>query len=802
LTSRAYHIAFEKGIGMKILMGIAARAGVSIKNHMSPIEAEEEQRLRGAVDRLKEEFLEDPEKAMHVEVPEVPAEEEPPVMMPGEVVEPAPVVQEAPPKEAPPAAEAEEKEREEKREKPTVPPPQEKEKAVLEEKIKEKSATRKKKRIREEGKPMDSAEILEELKGRFLSDAMKGLVTPGRRPVRPRAGRGRRISRGPSRRSSKPLQAPAQADREVEVQLPVTVKDLSKAIGIKANMIQKRLMEDGAMLKLNDPLSEDLIELVAMEFDRQVQVRKPKDVEDLVQAKVEATGKEENLIPRAPVVTFLGHVDHGKTSLLDRIRKTKVAEGEAGGITQHMSAYRLEHQGKPVTFLDTPGHEAFTDMRARGAQVTDIVVLVVAADDGVMPQTEEAINHARAAEVPIIVALNKVDKPDANPMRAKQQLAGLGLNPEEWGGDTVVVETSAVTGQGLSELLEMLNLVAELQDFKADPTLPAQGTVLEANVHEGRGPLATVIITQGTLHIGDVMLAGSTFGRVRALYDDRGRSVETGAPSEPLEIAGFNELPGTGDRLVVMDEEVSARAVAEERERRDRSTTVRKHVTLDNLFTRLEEGEVKEVRLVLKADGQGSLAALQEQLLGLSTPEVKVRILHAGVGGINESDVLLAHASDAIIAGFHVVPSEKARLLGRDQGVDIRLFNVIYQLIDDVRSALEGTLEPEKVEEVKGHVEVRQVFRISRIGNIAGCFVRDGRIERNDKIRLIRNDVVVLDEARIDSLKRHKDDVKEVKEGFECGIKIAGYDDVKVGDVIESFVIKLVPRKLSLSEQG
>jgi translation initiation factor IF-2 len=419
-----------------------------------------------------------------------------------------------------------------------------------------------------------------------------------------------------------------------------------------------------------------------------------------------------------------------------------------------------------------------------------------------MPQTEEAVNHARAAGVPIVVALNKIDKPDANGMRAKQQLSALGLTPEEWGGDTVVVETSAIQGKGISELLEMLTLVADLQDLKADPTMPARGTVLEAQVHEGRGVIATGLIRAGTLRIGDSILVGQTSGRVKALYDDTGRPLNEAGPSMPVLISGLSGMPSAGARLIVMEGDTSARQIAEERALRGRVTTVREHVTLENLFSRLEEGEIAELPLILKADGQGSLLALQEQLENLSTPEVRVRILHAAVGGINKSDVLLAHASDAITVGFHVVPSDKARILAREKAVDIRLFNVIYKVLDDIRSALEGTLEPEEVEEVKGHLEVRQVFRISRTGNIAGCYVKDGIIERADILRLIRDDMVIYEGGRIDSLRRHKDDVREVKEGFECGVKIQGYEDVKVGDIIEAYVINLVPRKLSTVDNG
>jgi translation initiation factor IF-2 len=462
-----------------------------------------------------------------------------------------------------------------------------------------------------------------------------------------------------------------------------------------------------------------------------------------------------------------------------------------------MAASRVTFGEKTIVFLDTPGHKAFTDMRARGAQVTDIVVLVVAADDGVMPQTEEAISHARAAEVPIIVAMNKVDKPDSKPERVMQQLAAKGLNWDKWGGDTVIVKTSAITKEGIPELIEMINLVAEMEDLKADPTVPARGTILEAVRSEGRGVVATLLLTAGTLRRGDVILAGKTFGHVRALYDDKARPVEEGLPSMPLQVTGLSDLPEAGDQILVLPDEASARQVAEERARRDRVMTVREQVTLENLFERIEAGRINEVPFILKVDAQGSLIAMQEQMLGLSTAEVKVQILHSGVGGINESDVLLALASNAIIVGFHVVPTERARILAQEKGVDIRLFNIIYQVLDDIRAALEGTLEPDKVEAVKAHVEIRQVFRIPRVGAIAGCFVKDGTIERSHYVRLIRDDVVVYDHAKLESLKRFKEDVREVGEGFECGLRVAGYDDYKVGDVVESYVVNLVPRKLS-----
>ena len=497
-------------------------------------------------------------------------------------------------------------------------------------------------------------------------------------------------------------------------------------------------------------------------------------------------------------MTFLGHVDHGKTSLLDRIRKTDVAVHEHGGITQHIGAYRVTLGGKTVVFLDTPGHEAFTSMRARGANVTDIAVLVVAADDGVMPQTEEAIDHAKAANVPMVVAINECDKPEANPVRVRQELSKLGLQPEEWGGDTVCVDVSAVTGKGVDDLMEMLTLVAELRELKANPAKAASGIVLDAQMSGSRGPVATVLVREGTLRIGDVMVCGAAFGRVKALYDDRGRSLREAGPSSPVAVSGLNTLPEAGDRLMVLSDLQKARAIAEERQIRAREAAVtqREHVSLENLFASIEAGHVQELMLIIKGDVRGTLEAVNKVLAGISAPGIKVRVLRASVGGITTSDVLLADASDAIIIGMNVVADPVARALAEQKRVSIHTYNVIYRVKEEIEKALVGMLKPEEREVVTGHAEVRQVFRISRLGAIAGCYVRDGTIARNHRVRLLRDSAIIHD-GRIASLRRVKDDVREVREGFECGIHLESYDDVKVGDLIEAYQIEKIAPTLT-----
>jgi translation initiation factor IF-2 len=483
--------------------------------------------------------------------------------------------------------------------------------------------------------------------------------------------------------------------------------------------------------------------------------------------------------------------------LLDSIRKTDIVSFEAGGITQHIGAYRIETNGKSVVFLDTPGHAAFTAMRARGANVTDLVVLVVAADDGVMPQTEEAINHARAANVPIVVALNKVDKPEANVLKVKQQLASLDLNPEDWGGKVQMIETSVVTKQGLDALLGGLLLEAEILELKAVFNKPARGIVLEAHVHEGRGVIASLLVREGTLKHGDIVLCGQTYGRVRAIYNDHGKEIKEAGPSTPVAISGLSTCPEAGDKFFSIKDIQKAREIASKRERKMREVALsnRQHVTLDNLYMKIEEGRVKEIKIIIKADFKGSVEVLKKSLEEISTKEVRTRILHSGVGGITETDVLLADASDAVVIGFHVVPEDKAKVLAESCGVDIRLYKIIYDATNDIKAALEGLLEPDKVEQILGSVEVRKLFKVSKIGNIAGCYVKSGKILRNSLIRLIRDSVVLYD-GKIATLRVVKDDAKEVRAGFECGIRIAGFDDIKVDDVIESYEIQHIARKL------
>jgi translation initiation factor IF-2 len=590
---------------------------------------------------------------------------------------------------------------------------------------------------------------------------------------------------------------PKEKESKVAVELPATIKDVSAALGVKAgDIISKLLIGHNIFATINQGLDGELIELLGIEYGVEIELKQAKEDEDEFSLE-ETVDREEDFATRAPIVTFLGHVDHGKTSLLDSIRKTDKASCEAGGITQHIGAYRVETNGKSVVFLDTPGHEAFTAMRARGANVTDLVVLVVAADDGVMPQTEEAINHARAANVPILVAINKVDKPEANVQKVKQQLASLELNPEEWGGKVQMIETSVVTKIGLDTLLDGLLLEAEILELKAVSKKPARGIVLEAHVHEGRGIIANLLVREGTLKRGDIVLCGQTYGRVRAIYNDHGKEIKEAEPSTPVAISGLSTCPEAGDKFYSIKDIQKAREIASKRERKMREVALsgRQHVTLDNLYKKIEDGQVKEIKVILKADFKGSVEVLKKSLEDISTKEVRTRILHSGVGGITETDILLADASDAIVIGFHVVPEDKAKILAESCGVDVRLYKIIYDATNDIKAALEGLLEPDKIEETLGSVEVRKLFKVSKIGNIAGCYVKSGKILRNSQIRLIRDSVVLYD-GKIATLRVVKDDAKEVRAGFECGLRIAGFDDIKVDDIIESYEIKHIARTL------
>ena len=575
----------------------------------------------------------------------------------------------------------------------------------------------------------------------------------------------------------------------------MTVADISKKIYREPAEIIKKLFLLGIVATLNQSLGKETIELLAEEYGIATEEKVQVDVSDL-DVYFEQESAEENLTSRPPVVTIMGHVDHGKTTLLDSLRNTKVSLGEAGGITQHIGAYQVDVDGKIITFLDTPGHAAFTTMRARGADVTDITIIVVAADDGVMPQTVEAINHAKAAEVPIIVAVNKVDKPDANPERVMQELTEYGLVPESWGGDTIFVEISAKFGQNLDELLEMVLLVAEVEDLKADPTRLALGSVIEARLDKSKGPIATLLVQQGTLNVGDPIVVGNTYGRVRVMVNENGRRVKHAGPSAPVEITGLNNAPQAGDQFVVFEDEKTARTAGETREKKamaeQRSVTNR--VTIDNLFSSLQEGELKDVNVIIKADVQGSAEALSSSLQKIDVEGVRVKMIHTAVGAINESDVTLAAASNAIIIGFNVRPTPQAKVQADQEQVDIRLHRIIYNAIDEIETAMKGLLDPEYEEKVTGQAVVRETFKVSKVGTIAGGFVTDGYITRSSSIRLIRDNIVIF-EGELASLKRFKDDAKEVKKGFECGFMIKDYNEVQVDDVIEAYEMVEIKRK-------
>ncbi|ABV62248.1 MULTISPECIES: translation initiation factor IF-2 [Bacillus] len=593
---------------------------------------------------------------------------------------------------------------------------------------------------------------------------------------------------------ARPVKPKKELPEKIEFTNSMTVGQLAEELGKETAEIIKKLMMLGVMATINQELDKDTVELIASEYG--VPVEEVIILEETELEKYEVEDKEEDMQVRPPVVTIMGHVDHGKTTLLDSIRKTKVVEGEAGGITQHIGAYQIEENGKKITFLDTPGHAAFTTMRARGAEVTDTTILVVAADDGVMPQTVEAINHAKAAEVPIIVAVNKIDKPTANPDRVMQELTEHGLVPEAWGGETIFVPLSAKTGEGIDELIEMILLVSEVGELKANPNRAAKGTVIEAELDKGRGSVATLLVQTGTLHVGDPIVVGNTFGRVRAMVNDIGRRVKTAGPSTPVEITGLNDVPNAGDQFLVFKDEKTARQVGEARASKqlDEQRSDKAKLSLDDLFEQIKQGEVKDINLIVKADVQGSAEALTAALQKIEVEGVKVKIIHTGVGAITESDIILASASNAIVIGFNVRPDGNAKSTAETENVDIRLHRIIYKVIDEIEAAMKGMLDPEYEEKVIGQVEVRQTFKVSKIGTIAGGYVTEGTITRDSGIRLIRDGVVIF-EGEVDVLKRFKDDVKEVSQGYECGITIKKYNDIREGDVMESFVMQEIERK-------
>ena len=580
---------------------------------------------------------------------------------------------------------------------------------------------------------------------------------------------------------------------KITYQEGITVGELAEKLNVESAGIIKKLFLLGIMANINQSLDEETLELIADDYGVEIEKEVVVDEEDLSIYFDDETD-DSDAIERPAVVTIMGHVDHGKTTLLDSIRNTKVTEGEAGGITQHIGAYQIENSGKKITFLDTPGHAAFTTMRARGAQVTDITILVVAADDGVMPQTIEAINHAKEAEVPTIVAVNKIDKPTANPDRVMQELTEYGLIPEDWGGDTIFVPLSALSGDGIDDLLEMIGLVAEVQELKANPNKQAVGTVIEAELDKSRGPAASLLVQNGTLNVGDAIVVGNTYGRIRAMVNDLGKRIKSAGPSTPVEITGINDVPLAGDRFVVFGDEKQARRIGEARHEASviQQRQESKNVSLDNLFEQMKQGEMKDLNVIIKGDVQGSVEALAASLMKIDVEGVNVRIIHTAVGAINESDVTLANASNGIIIGFNVRPDAGAKRAAEAENVDMRLHRVIYNVIEEIESAMKGLLDPEFEEQVIGQAEVRQTFKVSKVGTIAGSYVTEGKITRNAGVRVIR-DGIVLFEGELDTLKRFKDD-KEVAQGYECGITIEKYNDLKEGDIIEAFEMVEIQR--------
>ncbi|RMG73654.1 MAG: translation initiation factor IF-2 [Nitrospirae bacterium] len=690
-------------------------------------------------------------------------------------------------------------EKKEKREKPRIPEkPVEEAKKQAEQFIKAEDIEDEDITLPDRFKKDLSGQKVEKLKSKSLQRAFQSIrkIEPKRVDFKShkKKGKGKREEK---KEEVKQASTAVPRKKAVKITEGTTVKEFAELIGVKVTDIIKKFMELGALVNINQPVDMDAAILVADSYG--IKVEAASREEDSLEIQ-EVEDRPEDLKPRAPVVTVMGHVDHGKTSLLDAIRQTRVIETEAGGITQHIGAYKVSVKGKEIVFLDTPGHEAFTTMRARGAQVTDIVVLVVAADDGVMPQTVEAINHAKAAGVPIIVAVNKIDKPEANPQKVRNELAEHDIIPEEWGGKNIFVDISAKKHIGIDDLLEMIILQAEIMELKANPNRPARGVIIESRLDRGRGPVATVLVQNGTLRVGDPFVTELTYGKVRALIDEHGKRIKEATPSTPIEVIGFEEVPQAGDHFVVVENERRAKEIAHARQHKARLAELarQKKVRLDDIYRQIQEGEIKMLNVIIKGDVQGSVEAMKGALEKIKHPEVQVKVIHTGVGGINESDVMLAAASNAIIIGFNVRPEPKASQAAEREGIDIRLYRVIYEAIEDVKKALEGLLEPELVEKVIGRAEVRATFPVSRLGTIAGCYVLEGVIQRaSDGIRVIRDNIVIY-EGKIASLKRFKEDVREVQAGYECGILIENFNDIKVGDILENFVIEKVAQKLGV----
>ena len=815
--TKVHDIAKELNVTSKDIIEKLASVGVEVKSHQSVLETEQlgmvldiytqlhdmgDAKLVKPVKEVKEEKAEVKEEKKEEKKPEQKPE-------PKEEKQPAPK-----PKAEKPA------ERKPEKKETAKPAPAAEKKPVKENKKPENKPVKKKKE--EPARPAETIEQIEQTENAFVVEAktdvryvdtrtstadlekietterLESMVDDNMNKLEGGRSKKKKKNKNREKQMQQETKRPAPGSEEkapeiVEIPEEITVGELAQRLDKSAAEIVKKLLMLGIMATITQTIDYDTAALIAEEMGIEVKKEVVLTKEDILFSEEE--DRPEDLVPRPPVVVVMGHVDHGKTSLLDAIRNTSVISTEAGGITQHIGAYSVRLNDRDITFLDTPGHEAFTTMRARGAQVTDVAILVVAADDGIMPQTIEAINHARAAGVTIVVAINKIDKENANVERVKQMLVEQELIPEEWGGDTVCVEISAKKNINIDGLLEMVLLIADMKELKANPNKPAKGTVIEAQIDKGRGPVATVLVQEGTLNVGDIVIAGTAVGHVRAMVNDKGRRVKTAGPSTPVEILGLSEAPSGGDNFRVVKDEKLARDVAEARRREQKenqfNSTVK--VSLDNLFSQIDEGNMKELDVIIKADVQGSVEAVRQSLEKLSNDEVRVRAIHGGVGAINESDVMLANASNAIIVGFNVRPDAGAVSAAERQEVDIRLYRVIYQAIEEIEAAMKGMLDPEYKEVVIGHAEVRQTFKVSGIGTIAGAYVTDGKITRNAQIRIVR-DGIVVHEGEIDSLRRFKDDVKEVAESFECGIGIEKFNDIKDGDVLECFVMEEIKR--------
>jgi translation initiation factor IF-2 len=758
--TRIYELAKQLGVTSKIIIIELSRLGIAGKTHSSSLEPETVKAIEKSIlSRTPEQV----KKMLDEEAPASKSEASPPVA-------------EEPRQEAAETA---------------IPPAEEK--AVIRTAVDEEEL-----KVPDRFKKEIEVEKVEKFKAKpAMNRAFQTIkkIEP-KRWFDPKSGRKFEKVRPGRIEEKKPFVQAAVIQRKKTIKLRegATVKEFAELISVKLPDVIKKFMELGYMPTINQPVDSDAALLVAESFDVKLELTSIEEDTELVKAPDDVT----KMLPRPPVITIMGHVDHGKTSLLDAIRKTKVTETEAGGITQHIGAYKINLKGKDIVFLDTPGHEAFTSMRARGAKVTDIVVLVVAADDGVMPQTIEAINHAKAANVPIVVAINKIDKPEANPSRVKNELSEQGIISEEWGGQNIFVEVSAKQRIGIETLLEMILLQADIMELKANPDINARGTIIEAKLDKGRGPVATVLVQSGNLKTGDSFLAGYHAGRIRALIDDTGKRINEAGPSTPVEVIGFPEVPVAGDIFVTVEDEKRARQIALSRQQKQRIVDMARSskLTLDELYAKIKEGEIKELNIIIKGDVQGSVEALKDALENITHPQVKVKVIHSSAGGINESDVMLAAASDAIIIGFNVRPELNASHSAEKEGVDIRLYDVIYNAIEDVRKALEGLLEPTLKEKILGRAEVRQTYPISRIGTVAGCYVLEGTISRaSEGMRVIRDSIVIYD-GKIGSLKRFKEDTRDVQAGYECGIMVENFNDIKVGDILENYIIEKIATKL------